>query len=71
MFNKLAVMIKRTNHSAGFKTKVELEALKEREAIKQNEMKYDLHQDQMSTWKTKLLADASKCLRKDLYRLIS
>ena len=52
-------MKKRTNHSAGFKTKVVLEALQERETIQEIAKKYDLHPNQISTWKSRFLADAS------------
>ncbi len=45
-------MKKRTNHTSGFKTKVVLEALQERETIQEIGKKYDIHPNQISTWKT-------------------
>ena len=53
-------MKKKKSHSAGFKTKVVLEALQERESIQQIAKKYDLHPNQISTWKSKFLADANQ-----------
>ena len=60
IFNKLVVMKKKKNHSAGFKTKVVLEALQERETIQQIAKKYDVHPNQISTWKSKFLAGANQ-----------
>lgn len=57
-------MKKRINHNAGFKTKVVLEALQERETIQQIGKKYDLHPNQISTWKSKFLAEASRIFEK-------
>ena len=45
-------MKKRKNHTSGFKTKVVLEALQERETIQEIGKKYDIHPNQISTWKT-------------------
>ena len=59
-------MRKRTNHSAGFKTKVVLEALQERETIQEIAKKYDLHPNQISTWKTQFLSKASDVFEKGL-----
>ena len=53
-------MKKKKNHSAGFKTKVVLEALQERETIQQIAKKYDVHPNQISTWKSKFLAGANQ-----------
>ncbi|MBA7516912.1 hypothetical protein ES705_08961 [subsurface metagenome] len=52
-------MRKRTNHTSGFKTKVVLEALQERETIQEIGKKYSIHPNQISTWKTKFLSGAS------------
>jgi transposase len=52
-------MKKRKNHTPGFKTKVVLEALQERETIQEIGKKYDLHPNQISTWKTRFLSGAS------------
>ena len=57
-------MKKRVNHSSGFKTKVVLEALQERESIQEIAKKYDLHPNQISTWKSKFLADANQVFEK-------
>lgn len=57
-------MKSRTKHSAGFKTKVVLEALQERETIQQIAKKYDLHPNQISTWKSKFLAEAGQVFEK-------
>lgn len=52
-------MKKRKNHTPGFKTKVVLEALQERETIQEIGKKYDLHPNQISTWKTRFISGAS------------
>lgn len=52
-------MKKRKNYSAGFKTKVVLEALQERETIQEIGKKYDLHPNQISTWKSQFLSKAN------------
>ena len=52
-------MKKRTHHTSGFKTKVVLEALQERETIQEIAKKYNLHPNQISTWKTRFLSGAS------------
>jgi transposase len=57
-------MKKRKNHSAGFKTKVVLEALQERETIQEIGKKYGLHPNQISTWKTQFLSRASEIFEK-------
>ena len=53
-------MKKRTKHAAGFKTKVVLEALLERETIQELGRKYNIHPNQISTWKTQFLSRASE-----------
>jgi transposase len=57
-------MKKRTNHTAGFKTKVVLEALQERETIQEIGRKYNIHPNQISTWKTQFLSRASEIFEK-------
>jgi len=52
-------MKKRKNYSTGFKTKVVLEALQERESIQEIGRKYEIHPNQISTWKSQFLANAS------------
>lgn len=44
-------MKKRKTYSAGFKTKIILEALQERETVQEIARKYELHPGQISTWK--------------------
>ncbi|RLD90382.1 MAG: IS3 family transposase, partial [Bacteroidetes bacterium] len=48
-------MQKRKNHTSGFKTKVVIEAIKERETIQTIGKKYEIHPNQISTWKTRFL----------------
>ena len=55
IFNKLVEMKKRKKYTSGFKTKVVLEALQERETIQELAKKYDLHPTQISTWKSQFL----------------
>jgi transposase len=57
-------MKKRTKHTAGFKTKVVLEALQERETIQEIGKKYGIHPNQISTWKTQFLSRASDIFEK-------
>jgi transposase len=45
--------------SADFKTKVAIEAIKERETIETISHKYELHPNQVSTWKKEFLNNAS------------
>jgi len=56
---KLGVMQKRKNHTSGFKTKVVIEAIQERETIQTIGKKYEIHPNQISTWKTRFLSGAS------------
>ena len=58
-------MKKRTKHTAGFKTKVVLEALQERETIQEIGKKYGIHPNQISTWKTQFLSRASEIFEKN------
>jgi transposase len=57
-------MKKRMNHTAGFKTKLVLEALQERETIQEIGKKYGIHPNQISTWKTQFLSRASEIFEK-------
>lgn len=51
-------MKKRKSYSAGFKTKIVLEVLQERETVQQIGRKYGLHPSQISTWKSQFLSNA-------------
>ena len=57
-------MKKRTNHTSGFKTKVVIEAIQERETIQEIGKKYNIHPNQISTWKTRFLSGASSIFEK-------
>ena len=57
-------MNQRKNHTPGFKTKVVLEALQERETIQEIGKKYEIHPNQISTWKTQFLSKASNVFEK-------
>ena len=59
-------MKKRKNYSAGFKTKVVLEALQERETIQEIGKKYEIHPNQISTWKSQFLANANSVFEKGI-----
>ncbi|WP_241558320.1 transposase [Mariniphaga sediminis] len=59
-------MKKRKTYSAGFKTKVVLEALQERETIQEIGKKYDIHPNQISTWKSQFLSNASEIFEKGI-----
>ena len=50
--------MKRRKFSSKFKTKVALEALKERETIAQLAQQYELHPTQINTWKKEFLIGA-------------
>ena len=51
---------KRRHFSPSFKTKVVLEALKERQTINQLAEQYELHPNQITTWKKEFLENADK-----------
>ncbi|RNC63604.1 transposase [Proteiniphilum sp. X52] len=51
-------MVKRKSYSSGFKTKVVLEVLKERETVQEIARKYELHPSQISTWKSQFPSNA-------------
>ena len=57
-------MKKRKKYTSGFKTKVVLEAIQERETIQELGKKYDLHPTQISTWKKQFLSNASGVFEK-------
>ena len=59
-------MKKRKKYASGFKTKVVLEALQERESIQELAKKYDLHPTQISTWKSQFLSSASSVFEKGI-----
>jgi transposase len=61
-------MKKRKSHSAGFKTKVVLEALQERESIQELGKKYDIHPNQISTWKSQFLSGANSVFEKGVVK---
>ncbi len=57
-------MKRRKKYTSGFKTKVVLEALQERETIQEMARKYDLHPTQISNWKSQFLSEASGVFEK-------
>lgn len=61
-------MKKRTNYTSGFKTKVVLEALQERETIQEIGKKYNIHPNQISTWKGQFLSSASSVFEKGVVK---
>lgn len=61
-------MKKRKNYTSGFKTKVVLEALQERETIQEIGKKYDIHPNQISTWKSQFLANANSVFEKGVLK---
>ena len=58
-------MKKRKTYSSGFKTKVVLEVLQERETVQEIARKYELHPSQISTWKSQFVSNASSVFEKD------
>ena len=56
---------KRRNFTSSFKTKVVLEALKERETIQQLGVKYAVHPNQITTWKKQFLENADAAFGQD------
>jgi transposase len=59
-------MKKRKIYTSGFKTKVVLEALQERETIQEIGKKYEIHPNQISTWKSQFLANATSVFEKGI-----
>lgn len=56
---------KRRHFGAKFKTKVVLEALKERETIQEIASKYELHPNQITSWKKQFLENADQAFSDD------
>lgn len=50
-------------HTATFKTRVVLEALKERETASELAQRFELHPTQISTWKKEFLAGADQVFK--------
>ena len=59
---------KRRNFTPAFKTKVVLEALKERETIQQLGVKYEVHPNQITSWKKQFLDNAEAAFSGDANR---
>ena len=57
-------MKKRKSYTSGFKTKVVLEVIQERETVQEIGRKYDLHPSQISSWKNQFLSNASTVFEK-------
>lgn len=55
----------RRKFSAEFKAKVAIEAIKERHTIEEIARKYELHPNQVSTWKKEFLAKAAVVFSSD------
>jgi transposase len=56
---------KRRNHSPAFKAKVALEAAKEEKTLAELAQQYELHVNQISTWKQELLESMSSLFEKE------
>lgn len=61
----------RRKFSAGFKTRVVIEALKERNSIEDLAMKYELHPSQITTWKQEFLNNAHTVFDKNKSGLVT
>ncbi len=57
-------MKKRRTYSSGFKTKVVLEVLQERETVQAIGRKYEIHPSQLSSWKRHFLSGARTVFEK-------
>ena len=57
---------KRRNFEPAFKAKVVLEALKEQKTMSQLATKFDLHPNQITTWKKEFLQNAAKVFDGDM-----
>jgi transposase-like protein len=55
----------RRKFSADFKTKVVVEALRERDTVEAIARKYELHPNQITTWKKEFLENASAAFTSD------
>jgi transposase len=55
---------KRQNYSAEFKAKIAIEALKEQKTISELAQLYQVHPNQISTWKKEFLENASQVFDK-------
>jgi transposase len=58
-------MANRRKFTSQFKKKVVLEALKERDTLSALAQKYDLHPQQITTWKNHFLANVDRVFDKD------
>lgn len=54
----------RRKFGADFKAKIVIEALRERSSIEELAKKYELHPNQITTWKKEFLANASAAFEK-------
>jgi len=55
----------RVKHTIKFKTKVVLEALKERQTVAELAQKFKIHPSQISTWKREFIEGASSVFEKN------
>ena len=55
----------RRNHDPAFKTKIVLEALKEQATLAELGAKYDIHPNQITTWKKEFLGNATRAFDGD------
>lgn len=63
-------MKSRRKFTAEFKAKVAIEALKERETITELAKRYDLHPNQITTWKREFLNKASQVFSEGSSRVV-
>lgn len=61
-------MKKRKSYTSGFKTKVVLEALQERETIQEIGKRYEIHPNQISTWKSQFISNANSVFEKGVIK---